>query len=49
MIRAALPGSGKSYICEYFEKLKYKTLMVAPTNALFKNIKQHETNQVILT
>ena len=43
MIRAALPGSGKSYICEYFEKLKYKTLMVAPTNVLVQKYKNSIT------
>ena len=43
MIRAALPVSGKSYICENFGKLKYKTLMVAPTNVLVQKYKNSIT------
>jgi len=43
MIRAALPGSGKSYFCEYFEELQYKTLMVAPTNVLVQKYKNSIT------
>ena len=34
MIRAAYGGSGKSYICEYFEKMGYNVLFVVPTNVL---------------
>ena len=34
MIRAASPGSGKSYICEHVEQLKYNVLFVVPTNVL---------------
>ena len=43
MIRAALPGSGKSYICEHFEKIKYKTLTVVPTNVLVQKYKNSIT------
>ena len=34
MIRADIPGSGKSYICEYFIKLGYNILFVVPANTL---------------
>ena len=34
MIRAAYGGSGKSYICECFEKMGYNVLFVVPTNVL---------------
>ena len=34
MIRAAYGGNGKSYICEYFEKMGYNVLFVVPTNVL---------------
>ena len=34
MIRAKMPGSGKSYIAQHFTKLGYKVLFVCPTNKL---------------
>ena len=43
MIRAALPGSGKSYICENFEKIGYNILFVVPTNVLVQKYKNSIT------
>ena len=34
VILGDVPGTGKSYICEYFRKLNYKVLFVVPTNFL---------------
>jgi hypothetical protein len=34
IIRAELPGSGKSYACEHLEKRGHKVLFVCPTNKL---------------
>ena len=34
MIRASLPGSGKSYICKHLQNRGYKVLFVVPTNNL---------------
>jgi hypothetical protein len=34
MVRANLPGSGKSYACEYMQSLGHKVLFVCPTNKL---------------
>ena len=34
MIRASLPGSGKSYICKHMQERGYKVLFVVPTNNL---------------
>ena len=34
IIRAAMPGSGKSYACEYFKEKGHKILFVCPTNVL---------------
>ena len=34
MIRASLPGSGKSYICKHLQNRNYKVLFVVPTNNL---------------
>ena len=36
MIRASLPGSGKSYICKHLQNRNYKVLFVVPTNNLKK-------------
>jgi superfamily II DNA or RNA helicase len=40
MIRAKLPGSGKSYVCEYLVKLGYNVLFVCPTNKLAQKYKE---------
>ena len=37
MIRANLPGCGKSYACEYMKNLGQKVLFVCPTNELTQN------------
>ena len=34
MIRASLPGSGKSYICKHMQERGYEVLFVVPTNNL---------------
>ena len=34
MIRASLPGSGKSYACEHMKKRGHNVLFVCPTNKL---------------
>ena len=34
VILGDVPGTGKSYICEYFRKLNYNVLFVVPTNFL---------------
>ena len=36
LIRARFPGSGKSYIGEYFQKMGYNVLFVVPTNRLLQ-------------
>ena len=38
MIRAKYAGSGKSYICEYFQKMGYNVLFVVPHNRLAQEI-----------
>ena len=43
MIRAAYGGSGKSYICEYFEKMGYNVLFVVPTNVLVQKYNEAVT------
>ena len=40
MIRAKLPGSGKSYVCEHLVNLGYKVLFVCPTNKLAQKYKE---------
>jgi hypothetical protein len=37
MVRADLPGCGKSYACEYMKNLGHKVLFVCPTNELTQN------------
>ena len=37
MVRADLPGCGKSYACEYMKTLGHKVLFVCPTNELLQN------------
>ena len=37
VIKGAVPGTGKSYIGEYFRKLGYKVLFVVPPNNLGQN------------
>ena len=39
MVRAKLPGSGKSYVCEHLVKLGYNVLFVCPTNKLAQKYK----------
>jgi superfamily II DNA or RNA helicase len=34
MVRADLPGSGKSYACEHLAKMGHNVLFVCPTNKL---------------
>ena len=46
MIRAAYGGSGKSYICEYFEKIGYNVLFVVPTNVLVPKYNEAATINV---
>ena len=36
LIRGRVPGTGKSYIAEYFARLGYKVLFVVPTNQLLQ-------------
>ena len=43
MIRAEYGGSGKSYICEYFEKIGYNVLFVVPTNVLVQKYNEAAT------
>ena len=37
MVRADVPGCGKSYACEYMKKLGHNVLFVVPTNELTQN------------
>ena len=39
MVRAKYAGSGKSYICEHFQKLNYNVLFVVPNNRQIQEIK----------
>ena len=41
MVRADLPGSGKSYACKSMERLGHKVLFVVPTNKLAQNNKDN--------
>ena len=41
MVRADLPGSGKSYACKSMEQLGHKVLFVVPTNKLAQNNKEN--------
>ena len=43
MIRAAYGGSGKSYICEYFEKNGYNVLFVVHINVLVRKYNEAAT------
>ena len=38
LIKASVPGAGKSYSCKYLEKQGYNICMVAPSNELVKDI-----------
>jgi hypothetical protein len=40
MIRAEMPGSGKSYVCEKMKARGHKVLFVCPTNVLVQNYKE---------
>ena len=42
MIRANLPGSGKSYACEHMKDRGHNVLFVCPTNKLVQNTKTLE-------
>jgi hypothetical protein len=43
MIRADYGGSGKSYICEYFEEMGFNVLFVVPTNVLVQKYNEAVT------